>query len=1657
MPTVDLTGGWQQAITIAQESAQEAWQQLERQGIDLELLTVPEEALDALGPKTYRAVGQTLMQLSQALRSLAALDEAIAEAEQRSLSVEQRFQIAVEWLSQMSFETLPDWLRTDPGTAVLEPDAVRVPTEMLRAFVDHQGAGRRDISVAELQALPTAIQANLLWSSWLWTSRRQPLTPLQALTRPSSDDSEYDAWAEACLEAISEQLMRQFPALNRRIKGFALEQLFLSERSWRIRNQRLTFQQVSAGREYRQDWLRFTQLAGTASILTTRRITSNWPKEIQERLLAAAQDSPPEQLAAQLIDGWESSPETIALFEEETRTPLHSEAEDVIVQIQGGVDFVQLTEELGAPLMWSLIETVWKLPEASILFPPSPLPTANTSTIGVLLPLRLETRWFRAGADWLLKLRVLPDAIALTRDDPNPQPSELDALDTVYDACEGDLAQPGDEGMAAWQSLVGSLGGGRAVWLVRNFPPLWTGDRWVADNRPSTFQESRSDNQMHGMPALLNIDAVIAGTPRRLGTLAPDLGAISTVTWPDSTEGSWLTSFQIAQSVGMAIEIPISAADATQIEVLSVCGLSSERPEALLTGLQNSGLLALLTPGAATNAVNGQPTAHDAISAEDWRQLAIADSQNDSTQQLSTALTGDSQQLGRTPGPDWDIETYSKPLVDALWPALWGHSLAHIWSLGDTSHELASWASKNLRPLGRYCALRAGSQPYGILPVTCLRSWQPDKQDPAIETGLIGWLSKGLDAFAQRAEQRGNVVGADSEKLVQLLGLLPQSHSYEWWSAVPVETLADMLAQVSGARSVLPLRSRLINWWDSAAERGFPGEGLSAKVAQRNLDSGQPHPIKLPLVIPDNLHSETPWQGALQTLLLNSVHDPERWLSDFRPTQFEWPNSLLFRLLIFSLNRSAADLILAEKTGLEALSRSTREGRLYRDAKQLNDNRFAPRPDTVAEQVYGRVRSGGEALTQLDPEVLELPLRHTLDAASHRLDAWIAGIAQRRLADLTTAGSDRRLGAYGWLDNPKPGNPGPTDGGLLVAPSDAQMRTAVVLKDRAMHEPTRWSMQLNSRQVRTADKLAESVRAGHPLQEAVGVAVESIVRKPDQVLTLRKQWPSRPHHDQRHPCDGLKVLENQVSIAGSLRLNAEQVAAMGELDKALDAYGDLLLAEAVFHLTNGRDQAASAAMEAAAGLARPPVLEVLETPVAGAGLLTTVMLALPSVSSVLPSDAASPTQLSDAAVSAWLASLVEPSDWNWLIRDDDGDNENSETIEVVTLTQLGLQVADAALLDQERLEIALKRQVSADFSADLGALQTIDANSPGWRAHRRVRAAIAAIAPSAALPNHIATNSTSVKADLVARLQALISRAKTDAGILKSATEMTSDVRRILLQWHLHATDELAVDGPTAEAQSSSTIAKLEAERRISAATALDDRIVDVEDIQKSEPSVEAVAGALSTLLCGDGRWPVLAQAILPAQIDGHTLKQDSSLDDTWLTQLGMVRANLGKLDSFQLESALSEAEPALKPWTTYPGDPWRKAAFTAVNPNTGRHDDAQLLVIYAGGNVTPGSAPIALAVIDSWSETIPAQQRSLSAAFGFNGPRSQAPQAVLLAVPADLNQPLANQLHDIVLETHQLIRCRAADPSVLKDFGAVLPLTTIPDGGTATIHYDPV
>lgn len=89
--------------------------------------------------------------------------------------------------------------------------------------------------------------------------------------------------------------------------------------------------------------------------------------------------------------------------------------------------------------------------------------------------------------------------------------------------------------------------------------------------------------------------------------------------------------------------------------------------------------------------------------------------------------------------------------------------------------------------------------------------------------------------------------------------------------------------------------------------------------------------------------------------------------------------------------------------------------------------------------------------------------------------------------------------------------------------------------------------------------------------------------------------------------------------------------------------------------------------------------------------------------------------------------------------------------------------------------------------------------------------------------------------------------------------------------------------------------------------------------------------------------------------------------------------------------------------------------------------------------------------LIEEFSEQIPDKEVDTGISFHYNGPNSEAPQALLLAVPPD-NDTMTTQwkesdLRDMILHTMDLMKIRMVDPDIIRErFGGLLPLNYLTD-----------
>ncbi len=991
--------------------------------------------------------------------------------------------------------------------------------------------------------------------------------------------------------------------------------------------------------------------------------------------------------------------------------------------------------------------------------------------VGVLLPLRLETLFDAPGSPlnddpdrWRLSLRVTPDEASVRRDDAHVSEGELSAVRAFWAAAR----EPGafdpawlDSAAAAvaWEQLCRQVAPERSAWLLTVLEPVVDGQDLLVEP-PADMPDAPQPNRVGGLPEQLTVWAVTPDRGRQqVGRLPMDPDAtidagLLTLPLPGSAAearkawwASWTTAVQVGLGGEWLLDVGVTPAS---LEALYVVGIGDETPDEHVRAQVDAGELGVLRLGAPTNTVQGAPAADLALDAAGWRAVArsrLTRTRDDTVgRAIEQHVTGSSGVLPSFPGagaPDDTLD--SKRLAQALWPPLLGHWLADVWEVDSDAFRVNQWAfppvddavpspaeirdilhrdpedptvvlgEARFCPEGPLMPLRIGDQPYGLLPVTALSQWQPatpttdgEREQARVEEGMARALASLRGEWAAAARRGGNVVGASTERFMQLLGREASSRRFVQRSFLPAAAWATPYQlDADGLQQFEDLSRRLY---------GRVGDLVGTSPATTYLANGHPRLNRLRLVQPTRaLHrtqGEEPVGRLSLTRFLSILLDLDRamdltevfatWQVD--DDAFEWlprslPDSLLIRLLAHACQIDA-DWLRGQTGGDEALRVLRGQVEAVRALTHELDQ-----PDWNVEDsdpVTGEQRF---VLTIPDARrnALERALRATIDSAAHRIDPWVTGFAWQRLQAHST--SDRhahRLGAYGWVDGPFVGEPGPTDAGRLHTPSYNQTLAAVILRDKflssqrggASNDGGRnpWEMNISSSRARLAEEIADEVRLGFHIYEIVGRHVEHVIGEHQQVQALRTHPTYAMRSDRRDPnevCNGVVALPALLGGGDpDFPLEPDQVTALQALHDALDTYGDLLMADGVMQLIGRQVDRAGETMDAAAGFSRPPTFEFLRTPPSGYQVESVVLATVPYVDlDDVPLDAG-PVRLADPSLAAFVEQTVGDA-WTWTVTNRD----DSTVVAQVTLTELGLTPTDTLALSEEFLAELVRRHL----------------------------------------------------------------------------------------------------------------------------------------------------------------------------------------------------------------------------------------------------------------------------------------------------------------------------------------------------------------------------
>jgi hypothetical protein len=734
-----------------------------------------------------------------------------------------------------------------------------------------------------------------------------------------------------------------------------------------------------------------------------------------------------------------------------------------------------------------------------------PVPVQRGTAPLLLLPVRIETRFMTSDDADQLWLRVYPDQIMANAHHPPLTAAEL-ADGNGYWAeiwTAGNPPPDQDAVLAPWRGLAARYGEPRAAWIrLQTTPvnlaqqpaaPTPTGQAPDPAPQPPDPPVSASAWDSPAVAALLpdawtvvldsgTTSVSVAGSP-----ITPGLALSLSAPEPSLSSGfpdglpvdagmRWLVDFDTAVAAGMALRIPITAAQrAAGFDRVLVYGTSAAGAAGLATLLDAhhySDGLTFVPQGTPTKNTADAPSAYSRTDPGALISFAV---------EAGPALTGDPAADGPVAagllGVPVDVfghvryaDRYDmrdgQDMVTALWPATLGYFLRQLGDGGmsETQIEQArTWTIANMRPRGPLPALAAAQIPYGILPVTSTKLWvaDPDDQDsvgPAVfqmvQRLLPTWL-----ASAAGAPHVGATPGDPDTDLAHVLGMDASSMTFRGRHVLGDQLLWNLMSFLG-----LP-PDGVTAWWE---EHLLPGRRELDEFSYTSWDPRVIHtalsptdfPVTAPTVVAGPLSETEPLPtdanvGGQQVNYITWLRSAA--IADIRANNYPGasvPDTLLYKILRQSMLLDYVTLAQAAQVTSGTLTLAqTREPELIGVGTAPDDAVVTPwdvldRPVLTTSSVtwaeylvtlqpepgtpfarLAELRTSMDRLAALPTGELDRLLTETLDTCSHRLDAWVTALATSRLTAQreSTQGSaketDLLTGGYGFVQNLRPATP----------------------------------------------------------------------------------------------------------------------------------------------------------------------------------------------------------------------------------------------------------------------------------------------------------------------------------------------------------------------------------------------------------------------------------------------------------------------------------------------------------------------------------------------------------------------------------------------------------------------------------------------------------
>lgn len=846
--------------------------------------------------------------------------------------------------------------------------------------------------------------------------------------------------------------------------------------------------------------------------------------------------------------------------------------------------------------------------------PPKPIatkPSASRQPTGLaaqtpllLLPVNIQTRFMnqqKGSAE--LWVRIYPDQIAVDSHEPELTNQEVSDGQAYWNALwqAGNPPPNPDDAKAPWRTVASLYGAPRAAWICAQLTPTNVAQQPVAPT-PSgtapvpapTFPAVTIRNSSWEKPAVADAlpDAwtvvLVSGGQASWFRSSPVVAPLAVSLTPNSgvfpagnvvdADLQWMVDFPTAVQAGMALKIPLTAELSVKgIDQIFVYGLrgsdaqASQTFVALLNAHHYTDGLALVPQGSPTN---NTPDATSAYSRKDPNYEFSFETEREGP--LTSNPNCDAVTLANLVGistTTFDHVAYSggtdsldsTDMLRSLWPATLGYFLnqmmASVFST-DVIEQARQYVLANAFPRGPIAAVRVGQTPYGILPVTSLRSYAVDpKLAGPVETGLVNFVQKLWPTWLTSSGgapqmQRG---GDPDQNLMSVLGMDASSMSFQGRPVMGSLFLWNLLGFLGA-----PPASQT-TWWQNFLSPGrallnnygytqWNPRILTVGFGQNSFPIGFSTVQDGPLSETETLNADATLSGGVKGNYINWLQTAS--VADIQTENYPGtkPTSLLYKILRQSLLLEYANLAALNEVSAGRLSMAQiQESEMVSvqpAATTLTPWQVLARPSIPdphvswaeylltptfsAESPFAQLndlRASLGRLAMLPTAELDRLLTESVDACSHRLDAWATAIATA-LLKRTRAKQNTSvcLGCYGWVEDvrpetgrtsvtgaelqqvqaldaarsqkgrasvqfPVPLQPPADNGGYILAPSSVQAAVAAVLRNGYMThqnaaEEGLLSIDLSSERVQKALWLIDGVQEGQSLNALLGYLFE---------------------------------------------------------------------------------------------------------------------------------------------------------------------------------------------------------------------------------------------------------------------------------------------------------------------------------------------------------------------------------------------------------------------------------------------------------------------------------------------------------------------------------------------------------------------------------------